>query len=108
MERQRQIESLFYDALQRPAAERDASLRQACGSDSGLLREVRSLVANHRDGDNSEPWAAAAAVQLIAAPATLEPGQSLGPYQIISFIAAGGMGAGISRSRSTDGSRGGH
>jgi serine/threonine protein kinase len=43
-----------------------------------LLREVRSLLANHVDG--------------AAAPATLEPGQSLGPYQIVSFIAAGGMG----------------
>jgi Tol biopolymer transport system component/predicted Ser/Thr protein kinase len=50
-------------------------------------------VANHRDGDDSEHWAAAAAAQLIAAPGTLVPGQRLGPYQIVSFIAAGGMGA---------------
>jgi Tol biopolymer transport system component len=93
MERLQQIESLFQEALQRPAAQRDAFLRQACGGDADLLREVQSLVANHREGNDSGPWAAAAAAQLIAAPVTLEPGQSLGPYQIVSFIAAGGMGA---------------
>jgi hypothetical protein len=78
MERSQQIESLLQQALQRPAAERDTFLRQACGGDSDLLREVRSLLANH--------------VDVAAASPTLEPGQSLGPYQIISFIAAGGMG----------------
>ena len=93
MERWQQIESLFQDALERPAAERDAFLRQACGGDADLLREVQSLVANHREGGNSERWAAAAAAQLIAAPDSLQPGQSLGPYQIVSFIAAGGMGS---------------
>ena len=93
MERFQQIESLFQEALQRPAAERDAFLRQACGSDADLLREVQSLVANHREGNDSQPWAAAAAAQLIAAPGTLKPGQTLGPYEIVSFIAAGGMGS---------------
>jgi len=93
MERRQQIESLFQEALRRPAAERDAFLRQACGSDAEVLREVQSLLANHHEGDNSQLWAAAAAAQLIAAPDTLEPGQTLGPYQIVSFLAAGGMGS---------------
>lgn len=93
MERWQQIESLFQEALERPAAERDAFLRQACGGEAGLLREVQSLLANHREGGNTEPWAAAAAAQLISAPDTLEPGQTLGPYQIVSFLAAGGMGS---------------
>src|SRR5579859_331815 len=35
------------------------------------------IVADQREGNSSEP---------------LTPGQSLGPYQILSFIAAGGMG----------------
>ena len=93
MEHWQQIESLFQEALQRPAAERDAFLRQACATDSDLLREVQSLVENHREGGHTEPWAATAAAQLIAAPETLEPGQTLGPYQIVSFLAAGGMGS---------------
>src|SRR5262249_33271232 len=48
-------------------------------------------VANHEQCAGFEPWAAAAAAQLIAAPASLQPGQSLGPYRIESFVAAGGM-----------------
>src|SRR5262249_53498163 len=38
------------------------------------------------------PWAALAAAHLIAARGSLERGQSLGPYRIESFVAAGGMG----------------
>src|SRR5262249_41030051 len=34
-----------------------------------------------------------AAAQLLGAPESLEPGQRLGPYRIVSFIASGGMGA---------------
>jgi eukaryotic-like serine/threonine-protein kinase len=93
MERWQQTESLFHEALYRPAAERDAFSRQSCGGDADLLREVQSLLANHRQGSNTESWAAAAAAQLIAVPDRLEPGQTLGPYQIVSLIAAGGMGS---------------
>src|SRR5271165_2513841 len=45
MERRQQIEPIFQEALQRPAAERDAFLRQDCGGDADLLREVQSLMA---------------------------------------------------------------
>src|SRR5580658_76400 len=85
MERLQQIETLFQEALRRPAAERDAFLRQACGSDSDLLRELRSRLADVGQAlppANSTP-----------APTVLQPGQTLGPYQIVSFLAAGGMGA---------------
>ncbi len=58
MARWQQIESLFQEALDRPAAERDAFLRQACGGDADLLREARSLLANHRESGNFQPWAA--------------------------------------------------
>jgi hypothetical protein len=75
MERWQQIESLFQEALQRDPAERDAYLREACNGDSGLQREVASLLANHQESANSEPWAAAAAAQLIAGRTSLEPGQ---------------------------------
>jgi len=36
MERWRQVESLFQEAMQRDTAERDAWLRQACHGDAGL------------------------------------------------------------------------
>ena len=47
MERWRQVESLFQEALQRNPAECDAWLQEACHGDAGLQREVRSLLANH-------------------------------------------------------------
>jgi len=80
VERLQQIEEIFHQALKRGPAERDAFVRQACRDDSDLRRQVVSLLENHDDGDSLDPAA------------TLEPGQSLGPYRIDCFIAAGGMG----------------
>src|SRR5260370_31136140 len=92
MERWQQVESLFQEALQRDPAERDAWLREACHGDAGLQGEVASLLANHHEGADLDPWAAAAAAQLIDGSASLKPGQRLGPYEIIAPIGAGGMG----------------
>src|SRR5215472_5873540 len=99
MERWQQIESLFQEALQHPVEERDSWLREACATDAELHREVVSLLGNHHASDSAGPWAAAAA-QLIVKPVLLEPGQLLGPYQIVSFLAAGGMGE-VYRARDT-------
>src|SRR5215469_11933195 len=99
MERWQQIESLFQEALRRPAGERDSWLREACATDTELHREVASLVANHHASASAGPWAAAAA-QLTIKPALLEAGQHIGPYQIVSFVAAGGMGE-VYRARDT-------
>jgi hypothetical protein len=92
MERWQQIESLFQEALERDPAERNAWLGEACQGDSDLRREVASLLANHQAATNSQPWAAAAAAQLIDGPVSLQPGQCLGPYRVACFLAAGGMG----------------
>src|SRR6516162_6024381 len=91
MERLQQIEEIFQEALQQDPTQRDAYVRQACGGDAELQREVVSLLAHHDKGD-PEAWAAAAAAQLIDASGSLRLGQSLGPYRIDSFLAAGGMG----------------
>jgi Tol biopolymer transport system component/predicted Ser/Thr protein kinase len=92
VERWQQIESLFQEALQRDPAERDAWLREACHGDAGLQREVASLLASHHQATDFEPWAAAAAAQLINGPASLKAGQRLGPYEILAPIGRGGMG----------------
>lgn len=92
MERQQQVEEIFHKALQRDPAERDAFLHQACRDDSGLRREVASLLAHHSADPRSESWAAVAAAQLVNSSTSLQTGQSLGPYRIESFVAAGGMG----------------
>src|SRR5260370_3410496 len=94
MERWRQIESLFQEALQRDPAERDAWLREACRGDAGLQGEVASLLANHHDASDFAPWAAAAAAQLIDGSPTLKAGQRLRPYEIVRPIGKGGMGEG--------------
>jgi len=99
LNRWQQIESLFQEAVRHPVEERDAWLREACGTDTELHREVVSLLANHLESASAGPWAAAAA-QLIVKPFLLEPGQFLGSYQIVSFLAAGGMGE-VHRARDT-------
>jgi eukaryotic-like serine/threonine-protein kinase len=92
VERWRQIELLFQEALQHDPAERDAWLREACHADTGLQGEVASLLANHHEATAFEPWAAAAAAQLIGGPVSLQAGQRLGPYEILAPIGRGGMG----------------
>jgi eukaryotic-like serine/threonine-protein kinase len=92
MEHRKQVEEIFHEALERDPTERDAYLRKACGNDSGLRREIADLLAHYEQSAGFEPWAAVAAAQLIAAPASLQAGQLLGPYRIDSFVAAGGMG----------------
>ena len=91
MERFQQIEEIFQEALQHDSAERDAYVRRACHGDTELQREVVSLLENHDRGATFEPWAAAAAAQLVER-TSLKPGQCLGPYRIECFLAAGGMG----------------
>jgi hypothetical protein len=92
MERWHQIGSLLQEALERDPAERNRWLREACQGDSVVLREVASRLANHQAATDFKPRAAAAAAQLIADRASLEPGHCLAPYRIESFLAAGGMG----------------
>jgi Tol biopolymer transport system component/predicted Ser/Thr protein kinase len=92
VERWQQVEEIFHEALERGPAEREEFLRQACREDSGLRREVASLLAHHSADPHSESWMAGAAAELVASPTSLQPGQSLGPFRIESFLAAGGMG----------------
>jgi len=99
-ERWRVVESLFGAALQRAPAEREGYLREACANDQDLYREVESLLANSPADDPPRAWAAAAAVHLITQTTALEPGRRVGPYEIVSFLAAGGMGE-VYRARDT-------
>jgi hypothetical protein len=97
-ERWRQIEQLWQRALDCDTTERDAFLQKECAGDEDLHREVESLLETKT-----------AATDFLAQPAikqivgetgeeviTLDSsrslvGRNIGPYQVLSFIAAGGM-----------------
>ena len=62
-ERWTHVDKLLQSALDRPAAERDAFVRDACAGDDALERELRSLVAAH---DRADGFLAAPAIDLAA------------------------------------------
>jgi serine/threonine protein kinase len=72
-DRWRQVEKVYYSALEREETARDAFVREACGNDDDLRCEVRSLLDQSESGLLNHPL-------------------QLGPYQIVGIIGAGGMG----------------
>jgi len=91
-ERWQQIKSLLEASLDRDPFERDAFLNEACAGDSDLRVQVEALIDSHaRAGDFIE----APAYEVMADSLTgsdLVPGSTIGPYQIVDHLAAGGMG----------------
>jgi serine/threonine protein kinase/Tol biopolymer transport system component len=93
-ERWQRIKDLFNSALQRPAAERTKFISEACEGDESLREEVESLISAHDEDDdflNGPAYELAAEILSDDSPA-LRPGQSLGPYTILSTLGIGGMG----------------
>jgi hypothetical protein len=99
-ERWRRIDELFDAALDRPAAERAAFVRDACAGDESLAREVSSLLEAHgRAGDMLEAGAFDAAARGAARAAAPNDaagaggaGRMLGHYEVLRLLGAGGMG----------------
>ena len=79
-ERWSEIERLYLSAIELESSERESYLDRMCGSDLDLRREVESLL------EFLEPDPA-------QAPDTRVPsGEQIGPYTILGFLRAGGMG----------------
>jgi serine/threonine protein kinase/Tol biopolymer transport system component len=102
-DRWKTVEQLCHDVLARDEAERATFLRDACGADETLRREVESLLAHAGD---APLFMAAPAIEIVAAAiqstgmTTPLIGQRLGSYEIVALIGSGGMGD-VYRARDT-------
>ncbi len=109
-ERFRQVEQLYYRALELSVSERAGLLSQACGADEELRHEVESLLAAH---DEAGSFIAGNAVEehakriaspsdqasneedataMLPNPLTESAQRRINQYKIISLLGKGGMG----------------
>jgi eukaryotic-like serine/threonine-protein kinase len=91
-ERWQQIKALLESALERDPPERNVFLDSACGGDAALRDEVEALIDSH---DHAGAFIESPAYEVMAESLTandLMLGKTLGHYQIISRLGAGGMG----------------
>ncbi|HET7112931.1 MAG TPA: protein kinase, partial [Pyrinomonadaceae bacterium] len=93
-ERWQQVKEIFDSAIKYLPEHRDLFLSQACRGDKELRSEVESLITSHEKEGSfiDEPAYHAAAELLATEKSELPPGDSIGNYQILSFISRGGMG----------------
>jgi serine/threonine protein kinase len=93
-DRWKRIDSLLHAALDRPAAGREAFLRQECAGDEALEREVRSLIASDREAGSflDRPVMELPAEPLQESTVTHLAGQTISHYRILAMLGAGGMG----------------
>ena len=93
-ERWQLIKELFHSALEREPGRRDDFLAESCAADRSLRAQIESLIAAHEETGSflNAPAYQVAAELLVDDGAELAAGQSVGPYQIISLLSAGGMG----------------
>jgi eukaryotic-like serine/threonine-protein kinase len=82
------IKAIVNDALDRPAAEREAFVDDACAGDAALLAEVRSLLAAAAEADADDHLEVSAALQ--RPPQWV--GQRVGAWRLLREIGQGGMG----------------
>ncbi len=93
-ERYKQIGKLFDEALELAPEQRAAWLDQVCRADSGLRREVETLLANQVESEEflARPAMDIAAALLAKSQHASLVGQRFSHYQVLSLLGVGGMG----------------
>jgi len=93
-ERERRLDEIYSAALKQDASRRHEFLRQACGEDTALRQEIESLLGDERElGDFLEKLPLEAAVSSVTGGQNRTlVGHTLGPYDVLSLLGAGGMG----------------
>jgi Tol biopolymer transport system component len=89
-DRWQRVKELFGAALELPAAAREAYLREACGGDEALRRDVELLFKGQSAA--GEFLSKSPGLAEPDRPPALAPGRTLGTYEIVAAIGAGGMG----------------
>jgi eukaryotic-like serine/threonine-protein kinase len=79
-ERRADVERLYLSVSELGPGERQSYLDRECGSDSELRREVESLLAFLETSPS------------VPTDISVQPGTQIGPYTILGFLRAGGMG----------------
>ena len=93
-ERWQQVKAIFDQAVDREPASRAAFLRERCGNDEELQREVESLLASDQETGSllENPLIGQATVASpLPAPSPAD-GDSFGPYVPVRVLGEGGMG----------------
>jgi serine/threonine protein kinase/dipeptidyl aminopeptidase/acylaminoacyl peptidase len=93
-ERWQEVKEILYAALEMSAADRSSFLDEKCGRDNELRQEIESLIAAHiKAAERFESPAVEMMADVVSDQETDGMiGRSLGHYQIIEKIGAGGMG----------------
>lgn len=95
--RWQQIEEIFQTAVELPAPKRDAYLLNACGSDTGLMNEVRALLAADEEPHSILGGLAVEALSISESESWI--GKQIGVYRVTGEIGAGGMGVVLAAER---------
>src|SRR5579859_7581704 len=95
LSRWRRVNSLLQEALALPQEQHDAWLAGLTSEEAGVLPLLRALLARHAvetDAFMSRPATTRLSTAADAASADDEPGQIIGPYQLLRLLGSGGMG----------------
>jgi serine/threonine protein kinase/Tol biopolymer transport system component len=91
-QRWKEIDRVFAAALERDSEERPAFLTSACGGDQQLRAEVESLLAHVTPESFFDGPVVEEAARLLASERREPELTSIGPYQVVKLLGAGGMG----------------